>query len=410
MGMGLGQLGGLGRLGRPRLEGVGAPSLAQLLFGNGEDGFLFGNFAELDELFTTVNGPNVASDSDPVGLALDDSKWSGRTPAQELAQQTELFSGGDIPNTTGWTGSNATLTAEANGLKVLSTTVGASARTGYKQFDDLTIGRWYYTGLDVTEVGGTTSGSILIRFQVTTLAGSSIQDSLSVTGTGERFAYFQATATSHRIQPRFDGSGADTTTYAIFDNISVKAVPVNHGLATGTQRAFWQSNSGNPYLAFDGSDDRLLTPFLPTASMGYAAAVRCPASLAGTQYILGSGATTGTARATIGFNTSGHLVISWGGTTATASAVDYRGLDLAVIIWSDGSNLWVYVNGTQVYTGAFSGTLVNTIAPVTVGGLRFDTSYFNFFGGRMYAVLAVDRALTLTEVARINTDLQGTYQ
>ena len=52
-------------------EGAGR-SLVQLLFGNGEDGFLFYPASDLTRLYTTYQGPaNVATDSDPTGLWLD---------------------------------------------------------------------------------------------------------------------------------------------------------------------------------------------------------------------------------------------------------------------------------------------------------------------------------------------------
>jgi hypothetical protein len=61
-------------------------TLQRLLFGHGEDGFLFGNFAELDELFLLSTGDtgNVAANDDPSGLALDDHSWGGQTLAQAI--------------------------------------------------------------------------------------------------------------------------------------------------------------------------------------------------------------------------------------------------------------------------------------------------------------------------------------
>ena len=78
-------------------------TLQNLLFGHGEDGFLFGNFGELDELFTTTTGQtNVAANDDPVGLALDDHSWGSQTLAQIVAAQSELVTNGSFSADANW--------------------------------------------------------------------------------------------------------------------------------------------------------------------------------------------------------------------------------------------------------------------------------------------------------------------
>lgn len=77
--------------------GSGLPALADLLFKNNEDGFLYGDFAEFDELFQTQGGPfRVAADNDPCGLVLDDHGWNGLTVAQVLATMPEMSNNGIV--------------------------------------------------------------------------------------------------------------------------------------------------------------------------------------------------------------------------------------------------------------------------------------------------------------------------
>lgn len=387
-----------------RGEGVGGdPILAA--FADGTDGFYF-DFSKTDRLFQAVNSGVLADDAgESIALALESSKWSGRTRAQELAQQTELFPDGGIPNTTGWTPSNATLTAEANGLKLLSTASGAAARTAYKQFDGLTIGRWYYAELDVTEVGGTSSGAITLLMQVTTLAGAAVQNSLSPTGTGKRLAYFQATATSHRIQCRFDGSGADTTTYAIFDNISVKEIPRFHGLqTTGAAQPKWQTGG---LARFDGSDDNLLTTLTPGAANSLLAKVAVPASIAGTTQIV-IGGNTSLTRLWLGFNTSGQLVAGVGtdGSTTIFGSTDLRGTIANIgLVQTDGGVVQLYVGSTVQYSAPQNGTAGTQ--PLRLAASNEAGTAGNFFGGDAYHALAIKKALTAAEISAI-TNLWGT--
>jgi hypothetical protein len=393
---------GLGLGGVTRGGGAADPILA--IFADGTDGFYF-DFSKTDRLFQAVNSGVLADDAgESIALALESSKWSGRTRAQELAQQTELFPDGGIPNTTGWTPSNATLTAEANGLKLLSTASGAAARTAYKQFDGLTIGWWYYAELDVTEVGGTSSGSITLLMQVTTLAGAAVQNSLSPTGTGKRLAYFQATATSHRIQCRFDGGGADTTTYAIFDNISVKEIPRFHGLqTTGAAQPKWQTGG---LARFDGSDDLLATALTASGAAGVTLMAKFLGGAAGAPtYVIGGGSGS---RLRIGQDISGQLV---GGIGSHSDSTIVRSGSIAGQIGvgaltADGTTVKLFWNGAEVYSGAQSGTFSTTV-PIVIGAYNNSGVPAAFFNSDAYHALAIRKALTAAEISAI-TNLWGT--
>lgn len=386
--------------GLPVVEGVGLdPILAA--FADGTDGFYF-DFSKTDRLFQAVNSGVLADDAgESIALALESSKWNGRTLAQELAQQAELFPDGDIPNTTGWTSANATLTAEANGLKLLSTAVGAAARTAYKQFDGLTIGRWYYAELGVTEVGGTASGAITIRFQVTTLAGASIRDSLTTTGAGSRLAYFQATATSHRIQCRFDGSGADTTTYAIFDNISVKEVPRFHGVqTTGASQPKWQTGG---LVRFDGTDDILITPAVAATELTMMFKGRLSVSGANS-FVFATN--FGGNRAYLGFDASGQLFANFGATAVTRTGNLATTVGVGAVTLSGGIAT-LYWQGA-VAAGPSPVGDPNTTIPIAVGSLTTGPgAYGSFFSGDLYHALVIKKALAGADITAI-TNLWGT--
>jgi len=76
------------------------------LFLPGDNGFLY-DFSRADTLFQEATGTTPAGVDQNVGLALDISKWGGKTLVQVLAAQPELRDGG----TTGVVGS-ATLCAD----------------------------------------------------------------------------------------------------------------------------------------------------------------------------------------------------------------------------------------------------------------------------------------------------------
>jgi len=394
------------------LVGSAAPSLARLLFGVGENGFLLGNFAEMDEMFQTQAGLTaVASDSDTVGGALDDHDWGASSYAAILAAATELFpDGGMTDASTGWTYSNATGSIVGGALRLTSTAVGVAARTGYKTLTGLTIGRAYRVAVTVVGVGGTAGASSSVIIQALTTAGAGVQNSETATGAGTRSLVFVATATSHRIQMRFDNSSGDATTYAEFDDVTVKAVSGNHVLqATGTQKPLWRSNGGKPYLQPDGTDDQLTSPFTPGPAVTYAIAVQIPATVASTQLFMGSAITAGS-RATIGVSTVGRIIVSWGDLNGTAlTLTDYRGQKVVVVATDDGVTRDFYINGTNVRSEASAGS-ITTGVPIAIGAQRFDASYFNFTSAFIFAAAVRNAKSTPALVSRINSDFTGTMQ
>lgn len=382
----------------------GASPLYQLLFGNGENGFLFGNFSEPDELFQTAAGLTaVASDSDPVGVALDDHGWGPSSYAAIAAAATELFPDGGMSDaSTGWTYSNASGSIVSGALRLTSTAVGAAARTGYKTLAGLTVGVSYRATVDVVGTGGTAGGAATIRLQALTTAGAAVQDSEIATGAGTRSLIFTATATSHRIQARFDGSGGDATTYVDFDNLSVKAISGNHGYqTTGGSRPLWRSNGGRPYLQFDGTDDCLVTGMTSSGLSGVTLIAKFTVGASGAvRSVVGGG--TGD-RLRLSVDSSGQLAAGIGGhgeatIFRSGSLVGQTGVGA---VTADGSTVKLYWNGVQAYSAAQLATFVTTV-PIAVGAYNNTGTPGVFFNSNIYAAAAVSRVLSAAEIMTVS--------
>lgn len=372
------------------------------LFAHGEDGFLFGDWSELDELFTTSTGPTaVAADSDPVGLALDDRAWGVRTRAQQLAVASELVTnGGFDTDASGWTGRSGASLSSVGGVGRVTNT---SAAFGYgSQSFSVTIGRTYrisvsgLSSLATLNLGNTESG------------GQYLGDT-NINGT-TRVVYVVATGSTLYIALKIGGNTIGQS--ADFDDVSCKLVDGNHALqATTTQRPLWRANSGKPYLSFDGSDDRLVTPFVPSTALTLAVAFN---SATGNAALTGGGDSAGSRRAFIGLNSLGYLGGGWGAHSfaniVATVGVDIRSQDHVGILVADASTVDLYLDGVLVYTGAASGSASGTTSPVALGCLNNGGTPASFSAMRGYAALALNRRATPAEIALITRQLQRTYQ
>lgn len=398
MGFGLGQIGGLGRLGRPRLN-RGGKSLASLLFGNGEDGFLFGNFAELDELLTVSLGPtNVAANDDPVGLAFDDHSWGGQTLAQVLAMQTNLTPAGAWTMSTA--GGSSTATESPSGTLNLFSD-GTNGARGDKQITTV-AGRTYRIDLTIATnavslFAGTTQGA---------------QGLLAVSpNPGTWSYYFVATGTTTWIRLVRNAGGA-----TVVSGISTRPVPGNHALqATAANRPLWKANAGKPYLLFDGANDSVTPPFYPMATgTGLTMAAAFNANVAAAaNCVIGGGTPTGDKRAFFGLSGVGALAVGWGTEIAETVPVDRRGANHVVVVTGDvsGRDVWLdNVNVTSLFS-AVSGAPDGTGGALTLGGRQNTVGGGpdRLFTGNIAAAVAINRRVTPAEIARIAADFQRTF-
>lgn len=386
-------------LGSPLTPDKGGSDLYRL-FANGEDGFLFGNFGDLTRLFqTSVGGTQVAADADPVGLALEDSKWAKRTAAQQVAQATELITNGGFDADTNWTKTQATI---SGGAGTVNSPDGTFA--GLQQNISLVANGLYRIQFDVTAV---VSGTWAV-------AGSQFAsgvDLLSGTTTGTKVVYAIAAATGlGDIQlKRRAGAAAQFSV----DNVSVKLVAGNHGLqATTTKRPFYKPNGGKPFLSLDGSDDCLVTPFIPTAALTLAVACRFPATDATARIMIGGGASTGNKRAFIGKNsTDGKVAIGWGSETVGIGwGSDLGTIDHVIVLTGDGSTRDIWVDGALIDSRAPSGGPDGTGGGVSLGAYNNAGATGVVSAGNLYAAMGLSRRASAGEIDLITSKFRSTYQ
>lgn len=398
--------GRIGRIGVTQAEGFVSP-LHTLLFGNGEDGFLFGNFAEPDELFllSTGNTGNVAANDEPVGLALDDSKWGGSTLAQIVAAASELVTNGQFGvDASGWTANGSTLAAVAGQLEINSTAGGFNARA--VQSIATVAGTTYRLSVDSITVGNA------IRIG-TTSAGVDIFPNTPINAVNGYTVYFVAQGATTWL-----GLVGSTVLNAknYFDNVSIKAIPGRHALqATAANRPFWKANAGKPYLSLDGLNDSLIPPFYPLASgtgLSMAAAFNANVAAAA-NCVIGGGTPTGDKRAMIGLTGAGSLSVGWGTEIAETVPVDRRNANHVLLMTGDASGRDVWFDGQNVTSlfAASVGMPDGTGGALTLGGRQNTVGGGpdRLFTGNIPAALAVNRRVTPTEIARITSDFQRTF-
>lgn len=381
---------GVGRVGRHG-SSRGTPPLFSL-FANGEDGFLFGNWSELDELFTTSTGPiAVAADADPVGLALDDRSWGVRTLAQILGAQSNVAASGYIMSVNGGTGSavespSGTLNLAGDGAK--PATASKSIAT--------VVGQTY-------RVVATMASNASACFIGTTQGGAEVAN-LSPSAVGLNVFQFTATATTSWLT--FQKTGA---TPSVISAIEVRLIPGNHALqATTTQRPLWRANSGKPYFSFDGSDDIIKTPFNPTSAMTMAAAVRVNASAAD-QYVMGGGETATVARAYLGVQGTTNFARAVWGSTSLFGAADITGSDHVLLATGNASTVSLWVDGVKVATATPTGAPGGATGAIGLGGINQNGTPSTWFAGRASAFLAVNRVVTDAEIGLITREMTKTY-
>jgi len=374
-----------------RIQGVGSP-LAQLLFGNGEDGFLFADWSELDELYqSALNGSTlVSADNDSVGLALNDAKWRGQTKAAIAAAASELANVGT--QTLG----AATGSASSGGWNITATSNFASVtQPGICTAGDAFLVDVEWSGNDEARNVSLVAGS-----------GADIAISTAASGTATRLVWCSA-AGSGGLSLYLSGSTLGDTCFLKIT--SIRQLPGKHaGNITGSQRPVWRANSGKPYLSFDNSDDRLPINILPGANGTIAAAFRAGQA---TDVILGGGATTGGKRAFLCVDSGGGMAYglgdqnTQGGSTSSILDADH----VAVLTWQ-GLAGQLYLDGALFASITMGSGPDGTGGGLTLGAYNNNGTFGSFLSGRIYAALALNRRVTAAEIARITPDFQRTYQ
>lgn len=365
-------------------------SLASLLFGNGENGFLFYPATDLTRIYlTSVGQTAVAANNDPVGLWLDNHSWQGRTLAQLLLVQPEKVTNGDFSQgTTGWTGNSISVTnGQLTGVSSAVSNVCAS------QAVSVTVGKSYYVAWDIVSVNVGTGSLVGLGGVVVPIAA----------GTGSHTAILTAISTGGL---NFFGSGINTS--ITIDNVSVKEIPGNHALnATAGQRPLYKTNSPSPYLSFDGSDDRLVSPFIPTSN-GTIAAAFYPTAVSGAA--MGGGATTGDKRAILGVDTNGGFAYGLGDQTTFAGSTTsiLNAPHVAVLTWQGLSGV-AYLDAEFFASVSMNAGPDGTGGGIALGAYNNNGSAATFLTGRVSAAAATNDQLNASEVRQLTAAFQKTF-
>lgn len=394
------------------------PTLSSLLFGSGERGYLFGNFRQLDRLFTlpVTNSVNITADAELFGLALDDSKWGGTNVSQLLASQPIA-----IP-------SDLTAVSGSSGWTAFVNVSGAAVRTPTtlhleNPLDRVAAGLNYSVTHAIGKtlrVSVTVSGTGTLRVQALNGAGAA-SSLMPITLTGSPTTYvaynINSLAGANFGVGIYGGSATSggNPTDVTFHNIDIREVPGYHAFqSTLVDRPTWRFGSGLPFLQNGGgAADALLTQFYPFDSgsgltMAAAFNVYLNSSIA-----IGGGNTSTNNRATMGIQSNGQLSVGWGTEISETVIVDRRNINQVLIVTGDGTGRDIWLNGQNITSLFFpaSGAPNNTGGALAIGGRQNSnggTTDRNL-GGNIYAALTLDRRVTREEIARINTVFQSTF-
>ena len=329
-------------------------------------GFLY-DFSRADTLFQEATGITPAAVDQNVGLALDISKWGGKTLVQVLAVQPELRDGG----TTGVVGSATAASYNAGSGAGTITRVDVSNQS-YVDFNS-SANKWYFVDI---QNGG--PASLVIK---DTPGGAVL---MSVTS-GSRLSGYVRPSTKLVI-----ASSAGTVNFTLH---SVKEIPGNHASqATSGARPVLKAGGLTRY---DGSDDNLLTTLVPSAAMTLAFKGKVTSASKG----IISSRTTSTDAVELAINASGNLIGNVGSATSAGTS-DIRGVTGVGVLVFDASTSKLYWNGSQIDSGPRSGS-VNTTVPFRIGCRNTSGTGSIFADADIYQALAINRALTPSEVLKL---------
>lgn len=365
------------------IEGVG--SLLSL-FANGEDGLLFENFSELDELFTTTQMLTaVASDGNTVGVAMSDSQWAGKSLSQVRAEAAELVN----TATQSLVKASGSLSAGGWNFTSTGTFAGFKQATSSNPVGSVAASNIDWSGNDEGRSVNTDFGGGLGPAYGSGASGGPID--------GLNICSVDISALNIFLNPTASG---DTTAFMRLN--SLKRLPGTHAWqATAGARPLWKANSGKPYLLFDGSNDNLLTGYVAQAGANcIIAKVQVPASLAATQIIAGAQG-SGANRYFLGFDTSGRLIGGVGSDDETVikGSNDLRGLSVTVGLSFDGTTVKLFEELAEVYSASQNSTPTTTI-PLRIAARNNNGTADDFAAINLFGLVVARQMLTLDDFQR----------
>lgn len=358
-------------------------------------GFWF-DFTDTDKLRqTSVGVPPVATASDPVGLAFDQSRWAGKTYSQVLAEQPELLNnpGGPFVNTSGWAaGGGGSLSVVEGNLK------GTAAGTDGAWFQQsflATAGKTYLFTFNAVSDGTSQSVAMFIG----TSGGSSDRLNSGASGGyqfGARSVIWTAPATETVALWFYAGAGMPANNYILLSKISIKEIPGNHATQPSSSlRPTYQVT----HVRGDGSDDRLITSQNPTlaGTLIYAGTFEAASDVA-----IGVTGASGFDRCMLRTSADGYLQAAIGDqASAIIGAMDIRGVDgVYAVRWGGNGEAVKLTRGVSVeYAGVQEGS-VTTAFPFLLGVVNAGGSATGFLDGKMRHCLFVPRFITDDELSQ----------
>lgn len=357
------------------------------LFNDGAIDGLMIDLTDKTTLFQDTNGAAaVVSNGDPIGLALDQHKWGGKTLAEYRAAQSELAANFDFAtDISGWTIKNGSAVWSSGKMRLTAST--GSQPASEQLITGLTSGRWY----EVTFVSsGRQSGTgTQVGFSVGTTA--SVANNLAyqevgiAAGTFRRF--FKAMATSLYFQ--FFGAGTSGSVTDV-ESFSVKEIDGHHATQILTARPTWASATSD--VLFDGSNDYLTTTDFYFRDKGnHMAAWAAFGASGATRMVMGAYHSSSSESAVIQVTSAGLLQSYAGGSSPLLnSAVNVASTTKTVLVDQQTADAQMSIDGAGVTFGATPGDMPDAarIIPVFIGAQNNNGSTNLFFNGRIKRIVA----------------------
>jgi hypothetical protein len=342
----------------------------------------------------------AASVTDPMGIALDQRLWGGRTYDAYLDTLANLISQPVALENVYWSvGGGASITATAGTAPDGSST----ART-------LNFGGGTASALFRNALG--TAGTIhanRVWLRSTTVSGTikfglgdgSSLPQKTLTTSWQQFKISPLMAGNPGVQIRRDNAGQLNEVEVWTEEF--KLVPGNAGTqASGTLKPLLQTTGAK----FDGSDDNWLTPFLAQNGANFIVArALVPASISAAQVIAGaSGAAAN--RCFLAIDTSGRVCGGVGSdsTTTIVGTSDLRGTDVVVGISLDGTTVKLFANTAEEYSAVQNSTPTVAV-PFRIGANNNNGTAGSFFGGSVKRIVGGYDSLTLDKFKQIRNAL-----
>lgn len=348
------------------------------VFGGGDDGFGFLN--QTADYFTTTEAQTQTALGGTVAFMLDRASGAGYSAPEFTGLGLELdpgFSNYVISGTGTFTGSTE---------YTFEDTVGGQTRPGV-QWDNpyFVEGTTYIVEIDVASISGASS----IRID------STGTDKLLTVGVTSFAFVANSIDASFALRFRLEKLSTSIGDGFTLNSVSARVLPGYHATQAGSSFLPLRRADG---IEFDGLDDRLVTELLPSTSGTLIAKINGSAA---SRVAIGSQPASD-GRCYLGLDASGRLAAGIGtqGTATIFGGSDIRNTTAVGAVTWDGSTVKLYSDGAEIYSAAQSGAVATTVK-MLIGALNANGTAAAFWDGTVGESIAIDRALTPTEIINL---------